>query len=64
MQLTQKMHRGILWSRFFTLLKWAIIIGATVWGYLALQPYLEQFLGLSSQIEGLGYLDVLKNLQK
>ena len=64
LQLTQKMHRGILWSRFFGFLKWAIIIGATVWGYLALQPYLEQFLGLSSQIEGLGYLDVLKNLQK
>ena len=64
LKLLQKMHRAALWGRFFNFLKWVIIIGATVWGYWALQPYLEQLLGFSTQIEGSGYLDVLKNLQK
>ena len=64
LQLTQKMHRGILWGRFFGILKWAIVIGGVIWGYLALQPYLQQFLGLSNQTQGSGYLDILKNFQK
>ncbi|MBI2052557.1 MAG: hypothetical protein HYT38_02705 [Candidatus Sungbacteria bacterium] len=50
LQLVQKMHRAALWSRFFSLLKWVIIIGATVWGYLAIQPFLRQLLGFGQQI--------------
>ena len=53
LQLVEKMHRAALWARFFSLVKWAIIIGASVWGYLALQPYLEKLLGLGQQIGGL-----------
>ena len=65
LQLTQKMHRGILWSRFFGFLKWAIIIGATVWGYLALQPYLNQLLGLGNSIpQGFDVGGLLKGLDK
>lgn len=70
LQLVQKMHRAALWARFFTLLKWIIIIGATVWGYLAIQPFLQKALGISQQIGDLqkslpsgGGLDgLLKNL--
>lgn len=51
--LVQKMHRAALWARFFGLLKWAIIIGATVWSYLALQPYLEKLFSIGRQFGGL-----------
>ena len=50
LQLVQKMHRASLWSRFFTLLKWIIIIGGVAWGYLAIQPVLQKALGISQQI--------------
>lgn len=53
LQLVEKMHRAALWARFFNLIKWAIIIGVTVWSYIAIQPYLEKALGLSQQIGGL-----------
>ena len=48
--LVQKMHRAALWAKFFTLLKWVIILGGAVWGYLAVQPYLQQLLGLVGQL--------------
>ena len=53
LQLVQKMHRAVLWGRFFTLLKWVIIIGGVAWGYLAIQPFLQQLLGLGQQVSGL-----------
>lgn len=63
LELTQKMHRAALWARFFGLLKWAIIIGATVWGYLVIQPYLNQLLGLSNSIpQGFDVGGLLKNI--
>jgi len=66
LQLVEKMHRAALWARFFSLVKWAIIIAATVWGYLIIQPYIQQFLGISQQVGDLqksipsGGLDALK----
>ncbi|MEK9174370.1 MAG: hypothetical protein AAB725_00155 [Patescibacteria group bacterium] len=53
LHLVEKMHRAALWARFFSFLKWVVIVGATVWGYLALQPYLEKALGLSREIGNL-----------
>ncbi len=53
LDILQKMRRASLWGRFFHLLKWAIIIGATVWSYLALQPYLQKFIGLGQQFNEL-----------
>lgn len=53
LDILQKMRRASLWGRFFHLLKWAIIIGAMVWSYLALQPYLQKFIGLGQQLKGL-----------
>ncbi len=53
LQLVQKMHRATMWARFFSLLKWALIIAFTVWSYLAIQPYLQKFLGISQQIGSL-----------
>jgi len=50
LQLVEKMHRAALWARFFSLVKWSIIIAATVWGYLIIQPYIQQFLGISQQV--------------
>ena len=50
LQLVQKMHRAVLWGRFFTFLKWVIIIGAAVWSYQTIQPYLQKALGISQQI--------------
>ena len=49
LKLVEKMHRAALWARFFSLVKWAIIIGGLVWSYLAIQPYIQHFLGLSQQ---------------
>lgn len=67
LHLVEKMHRAALWARFFTLLKWVVIIGGLVWGYLAIQPYIQQFLGLSQQVGDIqksipsgGGLDILK----
>lgn len=53
LDILQKMRRASLWGRFFHLLKWLIIIGATVWSYLALQPYLQKFIGLGQQFNEL-----------
>ncbi|MFY9493079.1 MAG: hypothetical protein WAP55_01140 [Minisyncoccia bacterium] len=72
LQLVQKMHRAVLWARFFTLLKWIIIVGGLAWGYLAIQPVLQKALGISQQIGDLqkslpsgGGLDgILKNFIK
>ncbi|MEK7117701.1 MAG: hypothetical protein AAB861_02905, partial [Patescibacteria group bacterium] len=66
LRLVEKMHRAALWARFFTLVKWVVIIGGLVWSYLALQPYIQQFLGISQQVGDLqksiptGGLDSLK----
>mgnify|MGYP001584060200 FL=1 len=66
LQLVEKMHRAALWARFFTLVKWVVIIGGLVWSYLALQPYIQQLLGISQQVGDLqksipaGGLDSLK----
>ena len=65
LKLIQKMHRAAMWARFFSLLKWAIIIGATVWGYLVIQPYLKQLLGLGNSIpQGFDVGGLLKGLGK
>lgn len=72
LQLVQKMHRAALWARFFSLLKWAVIIGAAVWSYQAIQPYLQKALGISQQIgdlqkslpSGGGLEGILKNFIK
>lgn len=72
LQLVQKIHRAALWARFFTFLKWVVIVGGLVWSYIALQPYLEKFLGISQQIGGLqnslpnnfGIESLLKNFSK
>ncbi|MDP3800026.1 MAG: hypothetical protein Q8Q90_01225 [bacterium] len=50
LHLVEKMHRVVLWARFFSLLKWVLIISFTVWSYMAIQPYLNQFLGISQQV--------------
>lgn len=65
LKLVQKMHRAAMWAKFFGLLKWAIIIGGTVWGYLVIQPYLNQLLGLSNSIpQGFDVGGLLKNIGK
>ncbi|MBI2454225.1 MAG: hypothetical protein HYV54_01470 [Parcubacteria group bacterium] len=65
LRLIQKMHRAALWARFFGLLKWAIIIGGTVWGYLVIQPYLNQLLSLGNSIpQGFDVGGLLKGLGK
>ncbi|MDP3764593.1 MAG: hypothetical protein Q8Q95_03150 [bacterium] len=53
LHLVEKIHRAALWAKFFSLLKWAIIIGGLVWSYLAIQPYLQQLLGISQQVGSL-----------
>ncbi len=65
LRLMQKMHRAAMWAKFFGLLKWAIIIGGTVWGYLVIQPYLNQLLGLGNSIpQGFDVGGLLKGLGK
>lgn len=51
--LVEKMHRAVLWARFFSFLKWVVIIGGLAYGYMAIQPMLNQILGISQQVGSL-----------
>ncbi len=53
LHLVEKMHRAALWARFFSFLKWVVIIAGLAYGYMAIQPMLNQILGISQQVSGL-----------
>ena len=50
LHLVEKMHRATLWARFFSFLKWVVIVGGLAYGYMAIQPMLNQLLGISQQV--------------
>ncbi len=77
LKILKKMNRARIFGGVFKFLKWGFIIGVSVWGYLQLQPIVEQYLSfmrqMSSGVENIGKIgnnvspvnsgDLLKNLQ-
>lgn len=51
-RLLKKMRRGMLFSSFFRLLYWLIIIGASLGTYYYLQPYIDEAKNTYNQIKG------------
>ncbi|MEK7090714.1 MAG: hypothetical protein AAB930_03965 [Patescibacteria group bacterium] len=48
----RSINRQFIWQRFFRIIKWGLIIGLLVFGFIQLQPYVDSFAGI---------LDNLKN---
>jgi hypothetical protein len=44
------MQSAARWSQFFTVIWWIIIIAASYWGYLYLQPYIQKAQAVYDQI--------------
>ena len=57
----KKTRSDALWRRFFTAIKWLIVLGLLVWGYIQLQPILDQLLGVWQNVTGL--TEQLQNLK-
>ncbi|MCK5059851.1 MAG: hypothetical protein KAR00_01735 [Candidatus Pacebacteria bacterium] len=51
-KMLKKMHRNLLLHRIFSVLYWALIIGATVGLYYYLQPFFDQVSEIYSGITG------------
>lgn len=52
--LLKKINRHFIYERIFGTIKNIIIIGLIVFGAIQLQPYLDQFLSIFAQIQGVG----------
>ncbi len=50
LKITKKLHRAQVWARIFHAIKWLIIIGLLVFGFIEIQPYLNTMLQASQQI--------------
>ncbi len=72
LSILKKMHRAAVTARVFWVLKWLIIIGASIGAYYYLEPYLQNFIKTLNSINtGLGeikqttdnnFLEKIKNL--
>ena len=51
-KILRKLQDASRWSRFFSILKWIIIIGLTVGAYYYVQPYLEVFIKAYQSFQG------------
>jgi hypothetical protein len=40
-KILHSLQRTQRWANFFSFVKWAIIIGITLWSYVIIQPYLD-----------------------
>lgn len=56
----KSIHRSFVWSRFYRLIKWGLIIALLVFGFIQLQPYLDSLLKILNTITGT--LDQLPNV--
>ena len=58
LKILKKMNRARIFGGVFKFFKWGFIIGVSVWGYLQLQPFVQQYLDLmrkmSSGVENIG----------
>ncbi len=52
-KILHSLQRTQRWSNFFSWIKWAIIIGITLWSYLVIQPYLDDVVKNYQGIKGL-----------
>ena len=48
----KSVHRSFVWRRFFGLIKWGLIIGFTIFGFMQLQPYLDSLSKILETISG------------
>lgn len=44
LKLVKKMHRAHIWTQIFSIIKWGVIIGVSVFSFIQLQPYLDMIL--------------------
>lgn len=52
--LLKKINRHFVYQRVFGTIKNLIVLGLIIFSAIQLQPYLNQFLGVFSQIQGIG----------
>ena len=48
----KSVHRSFMWRRFFGLIKWGLIIGLLIFGFIQLQPYLDSMSKILETISG------------
>lgn len=54
LELLKKINRHFVYQRVFGTIKNLIVLGLIIFSAIQLQPYLNQFLGVFSQIQGIG----------
>ncbi len=47
----KKLHHDVIYRRVFNFLKYGIMIALTVFGYVQLRPYLDQWLSTISNLQ-------------
>ncbi len=52
-KILRRMHRQALWSTFFRLIYWIVIIAIAVWSYNLIQPYIGTLTGLVGKAQQL-----------
>lgn len=57
LQVLKKLERALRWERIFSAVKWALVIGFIIFGFIQIQPYIlywsEVFSNISENIEKL-----------
>ena len=48
----KSVHRSFVWRRFFGMIKWGLIIGLMIFGFIQLQPYLDSMSKILETISG------------
>ena len=48
----KSVYRSFVWRRFFGLIKWGLIIGLMIFGFIQLQPYLDSMSKIIETISG------------
>ena len=43
-KILRQLRGSLWWGRVYSLLKWVVIIGSTIWAYYYIQPYLFQLM--------------------
>jgi len=46
LEILKKIRRETMWSRAFSVIKWVIIIGFIIFGFMQIQPYLAYWSGV------------------
>lgn len=50
LQVLKKLERALRWERIFSAVKWALVIGFIIFGFIQLQPYILYWAEVFSNI--------------